>query len=105
MLAGGVLGLLGMWSSHAEWGLMLSVPALLGLVLLRGRVGLGLAALCTAMLGLLHGAAHRAELAPGVGALGYFAGFTSSAMMLIAAGMGLARLVRRLTPGTKQAAG
>lgn len=97
MLAGGVLGALGAWTAHAEHALFLSVPAICLLLVPRLRVGLPLAAATTVLAGLLHGAAHGAELQAGMDPFGYFAGFVACTAVLLGSGVALVQLYLRIT--------
>lgn len=105
MLAGGVLGTLGVWTNHAEYALALSVPVLCLLLVPRWRTGFPLAAAVTMTAGLLHGAAHGAELPAGSDATGYFAGFLISTALLLGIGIVLFHAGSSLVATTSRAVG
>lgn len=102
MLAGGVSGVLGAWTANAEIALMLSVPAVCLLLIARQRAGLHLAGAVVLGVGLLHGAAHGAELPDGANPVSFFAGFLTSTLILLAMGHMLFRATSSILRASHQ---
>jgi urease accessory protein len=89
MVAGAVLALAGVALPGMEAGILASLIVLGALVALAARLPLGGTAGLAALFGLLHGAAHGAELTGGSAAL-YVAGFLVATAALHGAGLALA---------------
>lgn len=94
MLAGGVLGILGVSVPLVEAGIAASIVALGSA--LAGGVRLPLAASVTgvALFAVFHGLAHGAEIPAEASGFAFAAGFAAATMLLHAAGLVLAMLLR-----------
>jgi urease accessory protein len=117
MIAGGVLGVTGMFVPEwiAELAIAASVVAL-GLLVTLGSIKqlpVAVIAVATGVFGLFHGAAHGAESPAGASTLAYFAGFAISTIALHALGVGVGigmsqlnqPLIVRITGGAMAACG
>ena len=87
MAAGGAFGIAGIGLPMVEAGILASVIVLGALVAASARVRLAIAVPLVAVFGLLHGHAHGAELAAGIGAAGYAFGFLAATATLHAIGV------------------
>jgi urease accessory protein len=90
MLAGGALGIAGVFVPLAEPGILASVVVLGLLVLTAARLPLALGAALVVLFAVLHGHAHGAELPDGAAAGAYMAGFALATALLHAIGIGIA---------------
>jgi urease accessory protein len=89
-LAGGALGMAGVFVPLAEPGIVASVIILGLLVLTAARLPLAPGAALIVLFALLHGHAHGAELADGATAGAYMAGFALATALLHAVGIAIA---------------
>jgi urease accessory protein len=89
-LAGGALGMAGVFVPLAEPGILASVVILGLLVLTAARLPLAPGAALIVLFALLHGHAHGAELADGAAAGPYMAGFALATALLHAIGIAIA---------------
>jgi urease accessory protein len=89
MVAGAVLAMTGVTLPGVEAGILASLIVLGALAALAARLPLGVTAALVAFFGLLHGAAHGAELPGGSAAL-YVAGFVAATAVLHGVGVALA---------------
>lgn len=92
MAFGGGLGMAGIDLPMVEAGILASVMVLGTLIAASLLIPLVLAVPLLALFGLLHGQAHGAELADGLGAYGYALGFLLATGALHAGGVLLARV-------------
>jgi urease accessory protein len=90
MLAGGALGMAGVFVPLTEPGILASVVVLGLLVLTAARLPLALGAALIVLFALLHGHAHGAELPDGAAAGAYMAGFALATALLHAIGIAIA---------------
>lgn len=95
MLGGGVLGLGGFLPTFLESAVTASALAAALLVLLAGRLPLGLQASVAAAFAVWHGIAHGAELPAATSPLGFAVGFVAATGLLLVMGMALGRLLQR----------
>ena len=93
-LAGGTLGMAGVFVPLAEPGILASVVVLGLLVLTAARLPLAPGAALIVLFALLHGHAHGAELPAGAAAGAYMAGFALATALLHAIGNAIASLGR-----------
>ena len=106
LVAGALFGLGASLTPTFETLIAASVLVLGVLVALRARLPLRYGATLVALIALLHGYAHGAELPAGAGALEYFAGFAAATLLLHALGLALGLLAaRRLVPALLPATG
>jgi urease accessory protein len=94
MLAGGALGIAGVFVPLAEPGILASVVVLGLLVLTAARLPLALGAGLIILCAILHGHAHGAELPDGAAAGAYMAGLALATALLHAIGIGIASVGR-----------
>jgi urease accessory protein len=94
MAAGGVLGTVGVGLLGVEIGITLSAVVLGLMVTFAARPPLWVATVVIGAFAIFHGYAHGAELAPGVDAVGYSAGFVIATGFLHLAGIGFGLLSR-----------
>jgi urease accessory protein len=90
MLAGGALGIAGVFVPLAEPGILASVVVLGLMVLTAARLPLALGAMLIVLFAVLHGHAHGAELPDGALAGAYMAGFALATALLHTIGIGIA---------------
>jgi len=90
MLAGGALGIAGVFVPLAEPGILASVVVLGLMVLTAARLPLALGAVLIVLFAVLHGHAHGAELPEGAAAGAYMAGFALTTALLHTIGIGIA---------------
>ncbi len=92
MALGGMLGMSGLALPFVEPAIALSV-VVLGLLMASGaRIGLAALVGVAAVAAIFHGAAHGGELPAGASAISFSLGFLTSTGLLLAAGLGMARL-------------
>lgn len=95
MLGGGVLGLGGFLPTFLESAVTASALAAALLVLLAGRLPLGLQASVAAAFAVWHGIAHGTELPAATSPLGFAVGFVAATGLLLVMGVALGRLLQR----------
>ncbi|GHD63242.1 urease accessory protein UreJ [Thalassobaculum fulvum] len=86
MVAGGALAISGVALPMVETAIALSVVVLGALVAVNARLTVGAGMAVVAAFALFHGHAHGSELAQGLSALTYSAGFAAATALLHAAG-------------------
>ncbi|MEW6132788.1 MAG: HupE/UreJ family protein [Pseudomonadota bacterium] len=104
MSIGALLGVNGLAFTGMEAGIALSVLALGGLVALRRRMLLPLAAVLTAVFALFHGMAHGQEMPLAASPWGFALGMLAATALLHAAGVFAGMKVRQLYLGLAGAA-
>lgn len=96
MVVGGLVGFAGIDLPMVEVGIALSVVVLGACVALRASLPVAVGAALCAVVAIVHGYAHGAEMHAEHGAIGYAAGFVLATALLhgvgIALGIGLSRL-------------
>ncbi|MCP5158632.1 MAG: HupE/UreJ family protein [Gammaproteobacteria bacterium] len=98
MVAGGLLGFLGMTLPYVELGIAGSVLILGLLVALASRLSLAASMALVGLFAMFHGYAHGAEMAVGASALWYSLGFMLATAALHAGGIGIALAARQGLP-------
>ncbi len=96
MTIGGLLGTMGVLTSFAKWGVVLSVLILGLLVAAAMRLPLLTSNIIVGLFALFHGHAHGAEIPMNTLDVAYGAGFLSATASLHVLGVGMALLTQRL---------
>ncbi len=91
MIAGGAAGFAGVALPMVETGIAGSVLVLGLAILFAERLTAPVAAVLVAIFGLVHGHAHGAEIAQGMGFAGYACGFAAATALLHGVGFAIAR--------------
>ncbi|MGE0242034.1 MAG: HupE/UreJ family protein [Parvibaculaceae bacterium] len=93
----GLLGMSGIELPFVEWGIILSVVVLGGLVASGFAAPVPVAAALVGLFAIFHGYAHGAEMPGTADGVAYGMGFIAATALLHAAGIGIGALLVRLT--------